>query len=146
MIAEEVHEYYKAVASSGYRGLLVLLGEPRRVYGLLSILQAQKPLLVFWPGKSVDIARSILENWDFVFAEHLAERLGEEHDIVVIDAYEGLRASILAAASEMVIGGGLLVLTGPTWSKWCPSISVCDGFALYLKKRLYEAKTILLLI
>ena len=67
MIAEEVHEYCKAVASSGYRGLLVLLGEPRRVYGLLSILQAQKPLLVFWPGKSVDIARSILENWDFAF-------------------------------------------------------------------------------
>lgn len=140
MILEEVYEYYKAVASSGYRGLLVLLGEPRRVYGLLSILSAQKPLLVFWPSMSVDVARNVLENWDFVFAEHLVERLGEEHDIVVIDAYEGLRASILAAASEMVVGGGLLVLTGPTWSKWCPSISACDGFASYLKKRLYEAK------
>lgn len=145
MIVEEIDEFYKAIASSGYRGLLVVLGEPRKVYGLLSTLQARKPLLVFWPGRSVDIARSILENWDFVFAEHIVERLGEEHDVVVIDTYEGLRASILAAASEMVVGGGLLVLTGPTWDKWCPSISVCDGFASYLKKRLCEAKNHLII-
>ncbi|HIC98532.1 MAG TPA: tRNA(Met) cytidine acetyltransferase [Pyrodictiaceae archaeon] len=140
VVVEEVHEFYKVIASSGYRGLLVLLGAPRRVYGLLSTLEVRKPLFVFWPGRSVDIARNVLENWDFVFAEHLIERLGEEHDIVVIDTYEGLRASILAAASEMVVGGGLLVLTGPTWSKWCPSISICNGFASYLKKQLYKAK------
>lgn len=100
----------------GYRGLAVILGEPGDVYSVVSRVEARDSLLVYWPGRGVDTARQLLRGWDMVFVGHLHERLGEEHDVVVIDAFEGLQANTLAAAAEMVRGGGVLILASHGWN------------------------------
>ncbi len=102
----------------GFRGVAVLTGEPDTVYSIVGGVEASKPLLVYWPGVGVDAARRLLRGWDFVYVGHLSERLGEEHDLVVLDAFEGLQANTLAAAAEMVKGGGVLVLAGRGWDSF----------------------------
>lgn len=44
--------------------------------------------------------------------------LGREWDLIIIDALEGLRANVVAAASGAVKAGGFLVLIAPQKSSW----------------------------
>ncbi len=113
--ARELNTLIEGLRGGGYRGLAVILGPPDRVYETLSRVHASRPLLVYWPGRGIDAARRHLHGWDTVYVGHLEERLGEEHDVVVVDSYEGLQANTLAAAAEMVVGGGVLVLAGESW-------------------------------
>ncbi len=138
-----VVEFYHRVRRSGYRGLLILLGNYKRVYRILNELgeYAKRRILVFWPGESIDYARTTLKGWDLVYYGHLAERLGEDYDIVAIDCYNSFKLSVIAAAGEMVRGGGILVLLAE--GRW-PSIKLPSvGYNLlnYVRRSLLQAST-----
>lgn len=113
-----LEELIEGLRGGGYRGLAVVLGPPHKVYRVVAEVNASNPILVYWPGRGIDAAREHLRGWDTVYVGHIHERLGEEHDLVVIDAFEGLQANTLAAAAEMVVGGGVLVLVADDWSRF----------------------------
>ncbi len=55
---------------------------------------------------------------DWIPAARLHTRLGQEHDLVVFDALEGLSVDALAMAAGLVRGGGTLVLLTPAPARW----------------------------
>ncbi len=144
-VCSALQEFSERLRASRYRGLALLLGSPDRVYQTIAdCINASRGLLVFWPGEGVDTARSLLRGWDMVYQGHIHYRLGEEHDVVVVDAYSGFRPSVLAAVGEMVVAGGLLVLTAR--GQW-PDIKlpmVSRLFTDYLASAIARAGSVLI--
>ncbi len=136
---DALRELVGGLKGGGFRGLAVLTGDPDAVYSVISGVEASRPLLVYWPGVGVDTARRLLRGWDFVYVGHLPERLGEEHDLVVLDAFEGLQANTLAAAAEMVKGGGVLILAGRGWESFSAPGST-GLFARRLRRSIEDMK------
>ena len=142
-MAEEVRGFLEGLQGGGWRGLVLVFGEPGGVYDVLAeALRGERGLLVYWPGRGVDAARERLRGFSLVYAGHLQDRLGEEHRVVVVDAFEGLQANTLAAAAEMVVGGGLLIVTGGGWRSLSAPGST-GAFSRWLRGRILAARNVL---
>ncbi len=144
-MAEELRRFLSALRGGGWRGLVLAFGEPRGVYSLLAeALAGERGLLVYWPGRGVDAARVLLRGFSLVYAGHLHERLGEEHRVVIVDAFEGLQANTLAASAEMVVGGGVLIVAGEGWRSLSAPGST-GAFSEWMRRRILAARNVLVL-
>lgn len=114
-LARLLSEKLGVLEGGGFRGLILAFGHPSLVYSELGKLELGDCLYVYWPGRGVDEARRLLRGCSMVYAGHIADRLGSEYRLVVIDSYEGLQANTLAAAGEMVKAGGVLLVAGDDW-------------------------------
>jgi len=132
------------VASSGYRGLLILHSSAI-VFTLDSLLPifynvGYEKILCVAPSH----LRLRISNCEKVSPASLERVLGREYDASIIASDTILQPNLLAAVSETVRGGGVLTLLVPPLQQWQPGGSNSRGvYKKYLVESFYEANSIL---
>jgi tRNA(Met) cytidine acetyltransferase len=114
-LANIVEEYAAAVRLTGYRGLVVLAAPPKQSLAALSALTSGvRGLVVATSDDVLNAAKHLAEEgWHVITEKDVVKVLGSEYNVVFVDAYGRLNANTIAAVTEAVKGGGLLVIAGP---------------------------------
>ena len=129
----DVKEFYKELAGSGYRGLiLVNTSDVREAISELSSLVEGDCLLVATKEYRSGSCRASYGPLD------IDKVLGSEYRAAVIALESLLRPNVVAAVTEVVRGGGFLAIVAPPLDKWNPGPHAGTG---YYKRYLLSSVT-----
>ncbi len=144
---EPLYEFAKTVKASGYRGLVVVAAEERRIPSVAATLAELGKGVAVETGGLLGRSTSILadEGWRIVRREEVQTILGAEFDYAIYDGTGYLDANSLAAVAETVRGGGLLVLLVPYPFGDCGKVRWGRRFCRYLLESAKKARQHLIL-
>lgn len=145
-LLEAVGEFFKNLRTGGYRGLIVLHSSSlaEAASSLVGLSEARTSLVIASRDVREELKPKAGERVKLAGFMDVGRLLGSEYDLVVIAAEGHLRPNLVAAAGEMVRGGGALALVVPPLDRWNPGVVGGRGcYKAYLLNRLSEMRNLL---